>query len=140
MGPNLCGSVDLVHPANDLERQAARLGILIRTALSGRFQRGFVGPVGPTAEAYWNFLIPGVIVIYSLGGLIIFWAHHLFLRFGENPFVAAAYVRFIMEFVMAEEHFVPYFHTLLLLGLLWFLARTFATDQSKVSAPAPISI
>jgi hypothetical protein len=95
----------------------------------GAERNGAAVPIGVVAEAYWNFWIPGIFLIFGLTGLIIFWANHIFLRFSANPFVAAGFARFIMDFALSAEAAVPFFHALAILFGLWLLARFFAQER-----------
>jgi hypothetical protein len=104
-------------------------GSLYAQTFMGALREGTSVPIGTVAEAYWNFWIPGVFVIFGLWGLIIFWAHRLFLIYGADPFVGAAYVIFITRFGMASDRIPPTLQMLLMLLIIWSIARMFATGK-----------
>jgi len=113
------------------------VGSLYAQLFLGETREGTSIPIGVVAEAYWNFWIPGVFIVYALFGFTIFWAHHFFLRFGANPFVATAYVRFITDFAFTADHIVPYLHALTVLLLLWLVAKFLAEERNFAATTQP---
>lgn len=113
------------------------IGNLYAQYFLGATAEGTSVPIGVAAEAYWNFWIPGIFLIYGLFGLIIFWVHRWFLIYGASPFVAVAFVRFITDFSPHAESVVPYIHTLIAIGVLNVLARLFAGYKAVATDPVP---
>lgn len=89
-------------------------------------------PVGDVAEAYWNFHIPGVIVIFFLFGMLHRWLARAFRRYHDQPGAWLLYTFLIVEFGIASTQMIPFFHKFILMGaILWFLrALRFRTTAS----------
>ena len=49
-------------------------------------------PPGPVAEAYWNFHIPGVLIVFGLLGMFHRWLANTYLHYAASPGAIAVYV------------------------------------------------
>lgn len=64
--------------------------------IGGRVGQTFFGqmggvPPGPVGEAYWNFHMPGVVLVFALFGIFHRWLARLYLRYRNQPAVVAFY-------------------------------------------------
>lgn len=110
-------------------------GSLYAQLFMGATREGTTIPIGATAEAYWNFWIPGVILVYAVWGLLIAWFLRLFIRHRSDPFVAAAFIIFVTQFSMTSEGIVPYIHSVLMIALLRGITQTFASAKNYSRKP-----
>lgn len=90
--------------------------------LGGRTE-GAAIPIGMVSEAYWNFGVFGVVLVYALLGWAMRFSLGLFLQNPLNPFVTTFYVLFITRFQVATESLVAFQQSLLLLLLIWIFYR-----------------
>jgi len=68
------------------------VGALNGQVIHGRGERGAAIPAGPVAEAYWNFWIPGVVVVFLTYGIFHKWLARAFRRYANVPAVWAPYI------------------------------------------------
>jgi hypothetical protein len=72
---------------------------------------GFTGttiPVGPEAEMYWNFGLPGVVVLSLLYGLCLGWIYQFYVRRYDNPFATVFYIIFLTLFQFSTDRIVNF--------------------------------
>lgn len=112
------------------EEKPRGAGSLYAQLFLGAKREGTTIPIGATAEAYWNFWIPGVILIYVVWGFLIAWFFCLFIRLKSDPFILTAYILFITQFSMTSEGIVPYIHSILMLVILRGIALLVAGSES----------
>lgn len=62
-------------------------------------------PAGPVGEAYWNFHIPGVVLIFFLVGVLKRWLADLLIRHPEAPGVMAIYMITLFYFEPSQNGF-----------------------------------
>jgi len=62
-------------------------------------------PAGPVGEAYWNFHIPGVVLIFFLVGMLKRWLADLLTRHPEAPGVMAIYMITLFYFEPSQNGF-----------------------------------
>jgi hypothetical protein len=74
-------------------------------------------PVGQTEEMYWNFGLPGIIVLSAIYGWLLRLAYFAFWRRYPNPLATVFYVTIITTFHFATEDLVRVEQQLLLLGI-----------------------
>jgi len=79
-------------------------------------------PVSAAAEAYWNFHIPGVIVFFSLFGMLHRWLAELIIEYRWVPALWVGYLLILIEFSGTTGAFVATARDLIL--LLSFLVVT----------------
>jgi hypothetical protein len=96
----------------------------------GEVREGSAVPVPPTAEEYWNFGFPGVILMSALYGALIRYAHTAYMRRHDNPFVVAAFVVFVTAFRFSTDDLVAWQQQTIFLLFTLGLAVVFAHRRS----------
>ena len=77
-------------------------------------------PAGPVGEAYWNFHLPGVLIIFFLFGMFKRWFVDLLLRHPDAPGIMAVYMLSIFYFDASENGFRAWLYAILpVLPMLW---------------------
>ena len=94
-------------------------------------REGLSIPVPAFAEAFWNFHLPGVIVIFGIFGMLIRAGHELYLTYQENAFVLALFVMFATTFRMGTDDLVAFQQQMLMLLIVWITARYFAGPKRQ---------
>lgn len=103
----------------------------------GEVREGSAVPVPPTAEEYWNFGFPGVILMSALYGALIRYAHTAYMRRHDNPFVVAAFVIFVCAFRFSTDDLVAWQQQTIFLIFTLGLAVVFANKKSD--GPLPLT-
>jgi oligosaccharide repeat unit polymerase len=67
-------------------------------------------PPGPVGEAYWNFYIPGVLIMFFLYGLFQHWLAQTYMHYARAPAVWILYTITILTFSPTSPAIVGYFH------------------------------
>ena len=98
-------------------------------------REGLSIPVPAFAEAFWNFHLPGVIVIFGTFGMLIRAGHELYLTYQENAFVLALFVMFATTFRMGTDDLVAFQQQMLMLLIVWITARYFAGPKRQAAEP-----
>lgn len=117
-------------------------GSLFAQTFLGTTRDGFAVPIGAVAEAYWNFNVPGVIVLFALYGLLLRRVHGLYLRRYSDPFVTTFYVLFLSDFQPGTDSIVPFMQQATALILIYLAAlavgarKPVTTKQNSPSAVA----
>jgi hypothetical protein len=89
-GKSYVGGVLFFVPRMVWESKPHGVGYYNSTIIFGR--GGFGLPIPGVAEAYWNFYVPGVIVIFLLFGVFHRYAAAVFTRNGHHPTLWVPYV------------------------------------------------
>ena len=77
-------------------------------------------PAGPVGEAYWNFHLPGVLIIFFLFGMFKRWFVDLLRRYPDAPGIMAIYMLSIFYFDASENGFRAWLYAILpVLPMLW---------------------
>ncbi|MDQ2642207.1 MAG: oligosaccharide repeat unit polymerase [Myxococcota bacterium] len=98
-------------------------------------------PCGAVIEAYWNFHVPGVIILFFLLGLMSSYAQRLYLANRWVPGAAAFYVLYVFFFKFESDGAIQYLQAaatafILLVFLCGFpRLRSFAVSESAVRPP-----
>ncbi len=89
-------------------------------------------PAGPVGAAYWNFYIPGVILLFALYGLFHRWLARFYEK-NENPLGAVLFVYLLVGVGVSPNALVSIFQNIVLLGaVLFFLGvLKFPTNALK---------
>lgn len=98
-------------------------GSLYAQYFLGEVREGTAVPIGPTAEAYWNFGLPGVVILFFLYGMLLKKAQALYAARGESPFVLCLLVIFLTGFHIYTDLLVSFQQQILLLGIIYMLVR-----------------
>ncbi|MBI3247447.1 MAG: oligosaccharide repeat unit polymerase [Deltaproteobacteria bacterium] len=114
-------------------------------ALNGRINFGHTTggvPVGAVTEAYWNFHIPGVVVIFFLYGLFHRWLAEMFILYAHRPAMWVLYVLTLFSFVPNSISLVVYFQRMIptVALLYWMGAFSFDKRSSNVYFPVGTSV
>lgn len=102
----------------------------------GAPREGLSIPVPPFAEAYWNFHLLGVILIFGIFGVLIRAAHELYLTHQENPFSLALFVIFVTTFKVGTDDLVAFQQQLLMLLFVWVAIRYFVRPTQRSFQPS----
>lgn len=70
-------------------------------------------PPGAVGEAFWNFHVPGVVVVFFLFGIFKRWLCRLVIEYGEHGFVLFFYAFTILIFSPSENTVTQWMLTLL---------------------------
>jgi hypothetical protein len=114
-------------------------GSLYTQNFLGEVREGFAVPITPTAEAYWNFGMLGIILIAALYGALIRLAHRIYAVRQDQPFIVAAFVVFVTTFHPSTDDLVLFQQQMFLLAIVYLLALIFAL-RTKLPAADPRSM
>jgi len=118
-------------------------GSLYAQYFLGEVREGTAVPIGPTAEAYWNFGILGVIVLFFLYGVLLRKAHDLYMANDRNPFVVTFFIVFATVFHMSTDAIVIFQQQFLWMLVIFGLAKLTVRDDGvlrtrrHLSGPSP---
>jgi hypothetical protein len=88
---------------------------------AGRWEGGGVPP-SSAGEAYWNFALPGVVLVFLLFGIFHRWLATTFVQYSAAPAMALLYVLTINNLSPTSTSMVPYLQQITLaLAILWWL-------------------
>jgi hypothetical protein len=85
-------------------------------------------PIGPVAEAYWNFSLPGVIVIFFLLGVFYRSLSAVVWRNATEPAALVAAVWIILNFTGTSLSFVTTIRDMIMLGILFYALGIWRPD------------
>ena len=105
-------------------------GSIYTQTFLGEVREGSAVPVPATAEEYWNFGFPGVILLSALYGALIRYAHTAYMRRHDNPFVVSAFVIFVTAFRFSTDDLVAFQQQAVFLVFTLGLAVLFANSKS----------
>lgn len=80
-------------------------------------------PVGPVAEAYWNFSYAGVLIVMLLWGGFHRWLGDYYAVNGDNPFFRVFYLITITTATPSSDFFAEYMQQVMLLVVLFMVLR-----------------
>lgn len=84
-------------------------------------RRGGIPP-GDIAEAYWNFHLPGVIIIFLLFGMFHRWLVRTYTSYSGAPAIMVLYVLTVLLLSPSTIAIVSYFHHVIpALAILWWM-------------------
>ncbi|WP_199504292.1 O-antigen polymerase [Qipengyuania sp. YIM B01966] len=112
-------------------------GSMYAQTFLGESREGTAVPISPVAEAYWNFHIPGIIVLFALYGLLLRRAQEFYLANLHNGFAIAVFALFVTQFGMATDRLVAFQQTLIALAIIWVMLMVFGPRARRIGrAPA----
>ena len=76
-------------------------------------------PCGPIIEAYWNFHVPGVIILYFILGVISAYVHRWYIANRSVAGAAAFYVLFIFYFKFESDALVQFIQATVIIFCLF---------------------
>ncbi len=94
-------------------------------------------PPGPVAEAFWNFHIPGVIVVFFLFGVMHNWLARLLLANPDNKAIHVIFILTLFYFTPTAIKMVSYLQQILpaIAILFWVNALTIKNKKKNVLKP-----
>ena len=99
-------------------------------------------PPGPIGEAYWNFHIPGVIIVYLLFGVFHAWLARVVRRYPDEPALLLCYTTVLIFFSSPGSPSIVSVSMVLLpiVGMLWLFGGIRfgrrAASRPRLGAPA----
>lgn len=99
------------------------IGGIYGERIAGRSPGGGAVPVNATGEAYWNFGIYGVVVVFWIFGLLHALAANWFKKNAREPTAWVPYVLFLTEFIPGSRGAIPFFQTLFCLLMIYLFFR-----------------
>ncbi len=110
-------------------------GSLYAQYFMGEAVEGTAIPIGPVAEAYWNFHIPGIIAIFTFYGVILKFAYNVYARNPQNGMVIAGFVLTATQFGVSTDQLVAFQQMLIasaiLLGIIFLFYRGAFSGQAR---------
>lgn len=99
-------------------------------------------PAGPVGEAYWNFGLVGVVIIFALFGLFHRWLAWRFMVAAGHPLAVVLYAVFMVNFpVPSSPALVATLQqAVLVIGVFWLLSRPPAGEAIPDTSPARATI
>jgi hypothetical protein len=92
-------------------------------------------PMGPVTEAYWNFSLPGVILIFFLLGMFYRELSAIVWRNVKEPAALVAAVWITLNFVGTSLSFVTTIRDMVLLGILFYALGIWRSDFLTHQSP-----
>jgi oligosaccharide repeat unit polymerase len=83
-------------------------------------------PVSSEAEMYWNFGLPGVMILSIFYGMLIRQAYQFFWSRYPNPFVIVFYVLFITQFDFRTKSLIEFQQEMALLLVCFLIFKIFS--------------
>jgi len=101
----------------------------------GESSEGAGIPVGPQAEMYWNFGLPGVILISIIYGVLIRGVHHFCWRRYPDPFAIVFLVIFLANFNMGTKGLIAFEQQTVLLFVCYVIISIFVPSRKGAVSP-----
>jgi oligosaccharide repeat unit polymerase len=93
-------------------------------------------PAGAVGEAYWNFHLPGVLLVFFLFGVLKRWLADTLARYPDSPGVMAIYLISLFYFDPSQNGFRTWIYAVIpALAMLW-LGGLLSSKRSVVRASA----
>ncbi len=93
-------------------------GSIYAQSFLGESVEGTAVPIGPVAEAFWNFHIPGIIILFALYGLFLRRAYETYARNPRNGVAIAGFVLIATQFGVGTDELVAFQQMALTFALL----------------------
>jgi hypothetical protein len=93
-------------------------GSLYAQNFLGAEREGVAVPISATAEAFWNFHLPGVLVMFALYGLLLRWVYEIYWVNRQNGAVIVFFLFFTTQFGASTDSLVAFQQFILTFGLL----------------------
>ncbi len=90
-------------------------------------------PVRPEIEMYWNFGMPGVVLLSILYGALLHLAYQIYSRWYPNPFATVLYMLFLTAFHFSSDRVVQLEQRSVLVVVCYFIVAMFAPRRDVVS-------
>lgn len=132
LGESYLAAIFAAVPRSIWEEKPRGPGSLYAQHFLGEVREGTAVPIGPIAEAYWNFGILGVIILHLFYGFLLRIAHDLYVKDQRNPFVVCLFIIFATRFHVSTDSLVPFQQHILLFIIIYLLARLTARSAAPV--------
>jgi hypothetical protein len=101
-------------------------GSFYTVAFLGEEREGQAVPIGPVAEAYWNFGIAGVILAFFLQGFVLRYAQSLYEANSDNGLAIVFFAHFMTQFQIYTDALVAIQQMIVTMLFVSLLIRIFA--------------
>jgi hypothetical protein len=125
------GAIAAFVPRTIWENKPRGVGSLYAQRFLGAAKSGTTIPVSPEAEMYWNFGIPGVILLSILYGALLRPMYNLFWRYYPSAFVTVLYVLFITRFQFSSDRLVGLEQRIFLLIVCYMVIMIFVPKEEQ---------
>ena len=132
LGSSYVGAVAAFIPRTIWPDKPRGVGSLYAQLFLGAAKSGTTIPVSPEAEMYWNFGIPGVVLLSILYGSVLRMMYNLFWRYYPSAFVTVLYVLFITRFQFSSDRLVVLEQRVFLLALCYIVIMTFVPKDEPL--------
>ena len=144
-GYTYTGAVFAMVPRSLWEGKPRGPGSIYAQRFLGEVREGTAVPIGPVAEAFWNFHVPGVILIFGLYGYLLKRVYEFYALNRKNGLVALLFLLFATKFTVSTDGMVAFQQSLLTLALivgitLPFLPRPRKAGPQSGHAPSKIQV
>jgi oligosaccharide repeat unit polymerase len=119
LGRSYVGAVAAFIPRTIWPDKPRGVGSLYAQLFLGASKSGTTIPVSPEAEMYWNFGIPGVILLSIVYGAMLRGAYNLYWRHYPSGFATILYVLFITKFQFSSDKLIILEQRIVLLTLCY---------------------
>jgi hypothetical protein len=126
LGQSYLAAVTAVIPRTLWENKPRGPGSLYAQWFLGEPRQGVAVPVGPVAEAYWNFGVPGIAFAFLLLGVLLRKAFEFFWRRYPDPFAICLFALFATAFQPSTDNLVGFQQQFVLLLLAYGVLKLFA--------------
>ena len=141
LGRSYLAAIFAFVPRSLWEEKPRGPGSLYTQFFFGEAREGTSVPIGPVAEAYWNFGIIGVLLLFFLYGLLLKKVHDLYRTRTSNPFIICLFVIFVTRFHVFTDSLVQFQQQMLLLGFVYLLTKlTVRPVHLSSQAPSGVSM
>lgn len=132
LGYTYSGAVFAMVPRSLWEDKPRGPGSIYAQTFLGETVEGTAVPIGAVAEAFWNFHVPGVLILFALYGLILRRAYETYARNAQNGLVVTCFVLLATQFGVGTDELVAFQQVVVTLILLLsivilFYPRAFAS-------------
>jgi oligosaccharide repeat unit polymerase len=107
------------------------VGSLYAQIFLGKPRSGISIPVSPEAEMYWNFGLPGLVLLSTLYGALLRRMYIYYWRRYLSPFATVLYVVFITSFQFSSDHLVNFEQQVFLLFFCYLVATLWRSVASN---------
>ena len=117
-GTTYAGAVFAMVPRQFWENKPRGPGSIYAQTFLGEPEEGTAIPIGDVAEAFWNFHLPGVIVLFAVYGMLLRRVYELYAENPDNGLVVAFFLLFATQFGVSTDQLVTFQQTLLTLTII----------------------
>ena len=126
-GYTYSGAIFAMVPRSIWPEKPRGPGSLYAQTFLGETVQGTAVPIGPEAEAFWNFHIPGLIIIFAFYGLVLKLAFSIYIRSPDNGLVIAGFLLVATQFGVSTDQLVAFQQMVLtfaiMLGVIFIFYR-----------------